>query len=418
MPLMRLYHCLIAILCLITIHFTSCKTYEKAGGVNMMSRFNNCARDLPSFFTLQHISNDSSLIHIALKFSEYNPNKSLPSKILLYGSAMKDVSNSDKYIWPPIIDRSLSKFEVSTRRDTILKLSIPILRNEKGWLQVKLYSSDSVIYFKQIIPFDKAYSGNDAFFVVKDAAGSIVHPRMLNRGNSYYINHFSNTDTLFSSYFPFYPTPAAPIFFQNANAGLPAESDTLFRFSTKQPIVFNWSGLYEIRRPYDSSGLQLLVHDNNFPELETALDLIEPLRYISKNEEYNKLLKAQDFKLQLDSFWIARCGSAQLAKQSIKLYYNRIEFVNRHFTSYRAGWKTDPGLVYIMFGAPQKCYKFKAGEIWTYTNLPTQTEFVFLERRNQYCTSWLELKREQEYINLWNGQSYKWRTGKMINEPQ
>lgn len=400
------------------LFISACKSYEQAGGVSMMSRFNNCANDLPASFVLQHITNDSSVMFITLKFSEYNEAKNLPAKISLQSMAMKDIGSNDKFYWPPLIDRILSKYEVNTIRDTSLSLFLPIKRNEKGWLQIKLYSSDSTIYYKQVIPFNKEHSGNSAFYRITDSLQNIIHPHYLHTGNSYFIQHFSNTDTLLAERFTFYPTPAAPIFFKDVNAGLPSERDTLFNFSTVTPITFQSTGFYEIRRSIDSIGLQLLVHNNNFPELETAEDLIEPLRYISRNDEYNKLLKASDFKLQLDSFWIARCGSAQLAKQSIRLYYNRVEFANRLFTTYRAGLKTDPGLVYLMFGAPQKCYKFKAGEIWTYTNLPSQTEFVFLERYNERCSSWMELRREQDYINLWNGQSFKWRTGKMISEQQ
>jgi GWxTD domain-containing protein len=405
------------IICIILLGFLySCKSYEKAGGVNMISRFNLTAFDLPAVFTLQHVTNDSTRIYIHLPFHKANNLIKPTEYFTLTAMTMKDIGDADRFIWPPHSERLINTFTLNAKRDTTISITVPINRNDYGWLQVRLYAPDSSIYIRRMLPFDKAHSGNQAFYHITNERNEVIHPAYLHTGSSYFIKHFSSADSLIAERFSFYSTPAAPIFFQNAHQGLPVERDTLFRFATADPIQFDSPGFYEIRRPFDSIGLQLLVHNGNFPELETAEDLIEPLRYISRNDEYQKLRKAQDFKLQLDSFWLARCGSMNVARQSIKLYYNRVEFSNRLFSTYRAGWKTDPGLVYIMFGAPQKCYQFKAGEIWTYTNLPSQTEFVFTERHNERCSYWLELRREQDYINFWNGQSYKWRTGKMISE--
>ncbi len=414
-PLMSLKHSILAYAILLLFTISACKTYEKSGGLSMMSRFNNTAFDLPTDFTLYHYSKDTSIIYVHVAFSDYNKSKRLQNQITLYSQIRTDLSTSDKFLWNPI---QTTQFILNTTRDTTLVIPGSIRMNEKGWLQVKLFTADSSIYVKKVMSFDKEHLWNDAFYLITDTLNQIIHPSYLRLGKTYLIHHYSAFDTLIAEYFPFYPTPAAPIFFSNANSGLPLHSDSSIKFLSSSGISFLNGGFYEIHRSIDSIGLHVLVHDSNFPNLETAQDLIEPLRYISRNEEYDKLMHAHDIKSQLDSFWVTRCEDINIARRAIKAYYNRVEFANRHFTTYRDGWKTDPGIVYIMFGPPQRCYTFKAGEIWIYSNLSAQTEFVFIHRSSPYYSGWLELKRESDYYNLWNIQSFKWRTGKIISEPQ
>ena len=40
----------------------------------------------------------------------------------------------------------------------------------------------------------------------------------------------------------------------------------------------------------------------------------------------------------------------QKAKSLIAIYYNRIQNANLHFTTFKEGWKTDRGMIYVVFG--------------------------------------------------------------------
>lgn len=396
----------------------SCKSYEKAGGINYIQRFNTTEQDLPVLTHIVHTGNDSSLLLIHLHFSEYNNQKNLPVQLKLFTSLLIDNSNEDKFSFPPIIQQYRSAFTVNTARDSTLSIPFPLRRNEKGWYQLKMFTSDSSLYVKRIEPFNKENLNDISFYRIYDSEGKSAHPSYLHTHKRYILSHLNPTNEFILTRYQSNPNPAAPIFFSKPSAGFPEKTEIKFNINANEYFTIDSAGYYFLQRYDDSSGTALLFHENNFPELETAEDLIPPLRYISRNDEYKKLIQAADFKAQLDSFWIARCNDINIARRSIKLYYSRVEFANRHFTTYKEGWKTDPGIVYIMFGAPQKCYKFKAGEIWIYTNLPAQTEFVFLQKQHPLYPNYLELRRESEYLNIWNGQSFKWRTGKMVNEPQ
>ena len=37
-------------------------------------------------------------------------------------------------------------------------------------------------------------------------------------------------------------------------------------------------------------------------------------------------------------------------------YYRRVRFANEEFTQYKDGWKTDRGMIYILFGPPNQVF--------------------------------------------------------------
>ena len=69
--------------------------------------------------------------------------------------------------------------------------------------------------------------------------------------------------------------------------------------------------------------------------------------------------------------------------ESMIEYYRRLTFANAHFSNtYSEGWKTDMGMVYILFGMPTNIERHpyemdtKPYEIWQYDNINRQFVFV------------------------------------------
>ena len=85
--------------------------------------------------------------------------------------------------------------------------------------------------------------------------------------------------------------------------------------------------------------------------------MISPFICVS-NEEYKKLLNAENPKTVLDEFWLSRNKNESEAKQLIKTYYNRAKEANRLFSYAKEGWKTDMGMIFIIFGRPAMVKKF------------------------------------------------------------
>jgi hypothetical protein len=64
-------------------------------------------------------------------------------------------------------------------------------------------------------------------------------------------------------------------------------------------------------------------------------------------------------------------------------YYARIKYADKHYsTPYTPGWKTDMGMVYVIFGLPNNIERHpyemgtKPYEIWDYYDINRQFVFV------------------------------------------
>ncbi len=123
---------------------------------------------------------------------------------------------------------------------------------------------------------------------------------------------------------------------------------------------------------------------------------IQQLRYIAKKDDLKKILEAgTDRQRQafLD-FW-KRVDPSPGTEQNELLdeYYRRINYASLNFGGLQEGWKTDRGMVFVLFGAPNdiernpfnrsprtaigRARTVKAYEIWTYHEINRQ--FVFLD---------------------------------------
>ena len=98
---------------------------------------------------------------------------------------------------------------------------------------------------------------------------------------------------------------------------------------------------------------------------------------LSVVDEYRQILSSQKIKLEIDNFWLKTSGSTERARELIKIYYNRVKYANEYFTSDREGWKTDRGMIYVLFGPPAKLYKSDNEEKWVYIQNNLEVPFVF-----------------------------------------
>lgn len=161
-------------------------------------------------------------------------------------------------------------------------------------------------------------------------------------------------------------------------------------------------------------GLTLFRFEKNYPRITTADALVEPLRYLTTGEEYKTLNTAKDKKVAVDDFWLDRCGSRERAKEIIRLYYGRVEDANRKYASYIEGWKTDRGMIYIIFGTPKYVDKTNDSETWFYGDRYSSqsVRFDFLKVNNPFSDNDYYLQRLGSYKPKWHLAVDAWRSGR------
>ncbi|MGZ4158392.1 MAG: GWxTD domain-containing protein, partial [Bacteroidia bacterium] len=116
----------------------------------------------------------------------------------------------------------------------------------------------------------------------------------------------------------------------------------------------------------------------------------------------------------IEKFWLACTGSQDRAKEIIRKYYNRVKDANLFFTSYIEGWKTDRGMIYLIYGAPNVIYRTANAEVWTYgeENNINSLSYSFLKVNNPFSDNDYTLERSSVYKQSWGSAVDIWRQGR------
>jgi GWxTD domain-containing protein len=97
--------------------------------------------------------------------------------------------------------------------------------------------------------------------------------------------------------------------------------------------------------------------------------LEEEVPYIISNEERAAFLQMQTNEEReqfIEAFWQRRNPNPDSVENEFKEeHYRRIAYANEHFSSGMAGWRTDRGRIYIMWGPPDEIQTHSAGESYT-----------------------------------------------------
>lgn len=171
-------------------------------------------------------------------------------------------------------------------------------------------------------------------------------------------------------------------------------------------------GIYFFQSDTSSrDGMTVLRFDANFPKVTSVLQMLYPLRYLTSKSEYDDLILSKKKKEAVDKFWLTTAGNEDRAKEMIQLYYNRVKEANRFFTSYLEGWKTDMGIIYIIYGPPNVVSRGKDIENWVYgedRNLLSIT-FSFVKVENPFTDNDYSLSRSPAYKDGWYIAVDNWR---------
>ena len=224
--------------------------------------------------------------------------------------------------------------------------------------------------------------------------------------------------TMFVEYFTYkYPLPRPPASITKPD--LPkAVADTVHVLKNLNNLTFmqQEQGMYRYTKDTTShNGLTLFTFANKeYPRIKTSNEMLLPLQYIISAKEYKKLTHVTNKKLALDKFWLSLCkGDEEKARQLIKIFYTRVMFANNYFLSYTEGWRTDRGMIYIIYGPPKIIQKNFKKEKWIYGSSRNSQSlaFTFYKRDHQFSNNHFELSRNNIYSSSWRKAVKTWRAG-------
>ncbi len=185
----------------------------------------------------------------------------------------------------------------------------------------------------------------------------------------------------------------------------------------KNELILNNFPLGDILFKKDFLGLSILVRPNKYPELTSISEMIYPLRYISARKEFERLKTNSNLRSGLERFWLD-CGESQeRARELMAEFYDRVQTANMNFSSHKSGWKTDKGMIFIVFGTPTKITLDKASETWVYGDKDDlgSVNFIFNKIKTSFSDNHYELERNSIYKSEWAQKVSAWRNGRIYN---
>jgi GWxTD domain-containing protein len=132
-----------------------------------------------------------------------------------------------------------------------------------------------------------------------------------------------------------------------------------------------------------------IVRWKGLPTAVKDIDLaIEQCVYEAKSSEMSYLREAEtpeEKQKRFLEFWKKRDPNPNTPRnEKMEAYFTRVEYANKTFKHYIEGWRTDMGMVYIIFGPPDNVDRHpfdidsKPYEVWTYYTL--NHSFVFVDQ--------------------------------------
>ncbi len=159
-----------------------------------------------------------------------------------------------------------------------------------------------------------------------------------------------------------------------------------------------------------------------FPEVNSLDEMINALTYIADDDELEEIRGEEtenERRRAFDAFWGKIAANKQEAAHLIETYYGRVQEANRFFTSHKEGWKTDRGMIYIMYGPPIRMERYVNQEIWYYgySSRDPRDRYVFTRgqrysRDGPHFNNFL-LERRPYYRRDWDRAINDWRDGEV-----
>lgn len=188
--------------------------------------------------------------------------------------------------------------------------------------------------------------------------------------------------------------------------------DSTFTVSTNQEINFSKKGLYLVQKDTSAvDGFAFRVEED-YPRLAKIESLADPLIYICTKQEFERVKAAKGSKKDFDRVILGVTGNAERARNFMRNYFRRVEWANTYFTSYKEGWKTDRGMIYILFGLPDELYRFSDREVWSYKSSGLDITFNFVKSSTVFDPDNYVLIREKKFQEKWYEKIDLWRNAR------
>ena len=401
----------------ITLNLTSCSISKP---VNYS--IEDSKNSLHPQFLIYHNNESTSQLFFQVAtedvlYSRATINQPFSAKILLeyivFQKDHKEIIDSGSIL---ITDQYLKNKKTRIDTNFIFNFS----KTEEGFLDLRISDINRSREFRKTLSIDKFSESSRQFYMITDTSNQILFDDFFFEGQSIFIKSQFNNDKLYATknktVFPLSPPP----FTKSAQPSFPDNVSFTeeLNFNSKNIIFYdlpNEGFVFFQLDTLNDLGFTLFNFHNDYPLLKSAEQLIPPLRYLTTKDEFDLLVSSINPKVAVDKYWLSNAISKERARTLIRVYYSRVEFANKLFSCHLEGWKTDRGMISIIFGTPSYTSLVRNSEVWIYgdENNIHSLKFVFDQKLNPFSSNDYVLSRNYSYKNPWYRAVESWRNGKV-----
>ncbi|HZY26127.1 MAG TPA: GWxTD domain-containing protein, partial [Bacteroidales bacterium] len=393
--------------------------------------YNPTKSPINPFYNIINQTDQSSVLSIRfgtsdLFFSEANP-QGFPTASVMVNVKLYNMKERKNIVDTATLNLAIVKDK--SKQDYIYDIPLKVEKGNEYVVEVKILDRLRLITAQSFVQFNTLSESNRYNFrvITHFEKRQLFTPilRIDEYVNLVYTR--GHIDSLFVSFYkPFKEVPDPPsMLLPEKILDYEPRRVVALPYSDTLPMMFPKEGIYlcSIDRNI-KDGFTFLNLGPTYPKLTTPEVMIEPLVYLTSQDEMTALRENPKPKAALDDFWIKCGGNVDKSRELIRIFYTRVMFSNYYFTSYKEGWRTERGMIYIIYGPPDKVYKTADGESWGYKKPSVRSKwgsrfnvgdsylfFNFKKRENVFSNNDFYLSRSESLVTYWDKAIASWRKG-------
>ena len=405
----------------------SCSVHKKIPAPkNVAKLYNPSASKIHPAFSVYHNNETSSILFVKvfpkeLLFSMANPEGEYKASFRVSFN-LAEIDGKDNLA----VDSGTFTYDFlrqSAEQRVIKQISIKAVNGKIYQLKVQaidLIRKEEVIRYFYV---DKRTEFSQQNFMIYDEKSQMPYFAPYVLGSAQFKIMYNNPDKYKSIFVSYYgqdmplPKPSFTVTRENIYLSQP---DSLWELPYDQNLSYKmaYEGMYFFQ--FDTTvkeGLTILNFGPDFPRVKNAEEMILPIAYISSQVEFDNVRSAINKKLAVDDFWLQKAEEADRARELIRIYYTRVFFSNYYFTTFKPGWMTDRGMIFIIYGPPQAIYVDVDKEKWMYykKNYNSAITFIFDHVISPYTDNHYILERAESSEGYWKQAIDSWKSGKVFS---
>lgn len=383
-------------------------------GVNI-----NVQSDESATLSVRFLSNE-------LFFSEANP-EGVPTAGIIISVKLYNIDQARSLV--DTASYNLNIIKDLNKREYFYNFPLKVEGGMKYLIELKILDRLRMLVSQSFVPFNTLTPLNKYNFIIQ---GYFNHNQLFSpvlRVDEYIrlLYQRGPIDSLYISYYKLLSSVPDPPSMMLPQKTIDYEADRVVAvpYSDTLPLMLPRKGVYLFSADRNvKEGLALKNFGESYPNMTTPEEMIEPLIYIAPQMEIDQMRANPKPKLALDEFWIKCGGNIERARELIRIFYTRVVYSNLYFTSFTEGWKTERGMIYIIYGPPDKVYKNSEGESWGYRKPTVKSSwggrykvkddyvfFTFRQRDNVFSDNDYYLSRSETLVTYWDKAVLSWRKG-------